>query len=149
MLAHARSVLKREHNLSNHETANIHAFLQTLKERQLSSRTHKSPPPKYSTLTPRARPLQDLTIPRPTLNPPSHITKKRRTHNKSSLHPAHASQRYDPSSNHVGNKRMTERTRTNLATILTKQQQKKFQKLLLPKDNRFILKLSRKPKMTI
>jgi hypothetical protein len=79
MLARARSVLKREHNLSNHETSNIHTLLPTLKERHLSSRTHKSPPPKSSTITPRARSLQDPTVPRPTANHPSHITKKRRT----------------------------------------------------------------------
>jgi hypothetical protein len=130
MLAHARFVLKSAYNLSNHETANIHTSLSTLQERQLPSRTHKSPPPKSRTLTQRAHPRQDPTIPRPTANHPSQTTTKRRTRNKSRLHLAHTPKSYDPNSNPVGNKRMTVRTRTDLATILTKQQQKNFQKLL-------------------
>jgi hypothetical protein len=104
MLAHARSVLKSEHNLSNHETANIHTFLSALQERQLPSRTHKSPPPKSSTRTQRAHPRQDPPIPRPTANHPSHTTKKRRTRNKSRLHLAHTPQSYDPNSNNVTTK---------------------------------------------
>ena len=99
LIAHARSTLKQQHHLDNNETTNIHTFLSTLQERQLHSRTHKSPPPKSSTRTQRAHPRQEHPIPRPTANHPSHTTKKRRTRNKSRLHLAHTPKSYDPNSN--------------------------------------------------